>query len=69
MHAKPSRRLYPSAFRLIGLVLLLSLVLSACGEQPTPAPTADTAAIQTQAAANRGGRYYPERPAAPDQNA
>lgn len=49
MHAKPSHRLYPSALRFIGLVLLLSLVLSACGGQATPAPTADTSAIATQA--------------------
>lgn len=50
MHAKLSHKLYPSALRFIGLVLLLSLVLSACSEQATPAPTVDIGAVQTQAA-------------------
>ena len=36
---------------LLGLVLPLSLLLSACGPKETPAPTMDVNAIYTQAAA------------------
>jgi uncharacterized protein YraI len=50
MHAHSYRKQNSSTFRIIGLVLLLSLVLSACGEQATPAPTVDIGAVQTQAA-------------------
>jgi uncharacterized protein YraI len=34
------------------LVIILGLVLSACGPQPTPAPTQDVSAVQTQAVAS-----------------
>ena len=34
------------------LVLILGLVLSACGPEPTPAPTQDVSAVQTQAVAD-----------------
>ncbi len=67
MHAKPSHRLYPSALRFIGLVLLLSLVLSACSEQPTPAPTVDTGAIQTQAVQTAMAELTQNAPPPPTQ--
>jgi uncharacterized protein YraI len=50
MHAYLFRKQNSSTGKFISLVLLLALVLSACGEQPTPAPTVDIGAIQTQAA-------------------
>ncbi len=34
------------------LILVLGLVLSACGPEPTPAPTQDVSAVQTQAVAD-----------------
>ena len=36
----------------LSLILVLGLVLSACGPEPTPAPTQDVSAVQTQAVAD-----------------
>jgi len=46
------RKHLPRAFRALGLFLLISVLLSACGQAqtPAPAPTVDSSSIQTQSA-------------------
>ncbi len=50
MHAYLSRKRTRIGMTSVAVLILLSFVLSACGGQTTPAPTVDTASIQTQAA-------------------
>ena len=47
------------------VVTALALVLSACGGGATPAPTQDTAMIQTQAAQTVVAELHHERSSAP----
>jgi len=47
---KKMRKHHPRAFQVFGLFLLISVLLSACGQGPAPAPTVDPSSIQTQSA-------------------